>query len=190
MAHQEKALTTSKPTFEDKENWDEEPPLPPWETPPGMRPILPPQEDEWELMFDQDPHSRSVAGDSGHGMMVTTSEAKPVNSSEELIGAMGGINEDAPAGIDKNISAGYLSDVKWKEEDPLIKINDENVTISQTPAAALTPMQASTEDKILSPLESSMGKKPCFWESTAACLSKAASPLHLKPDYKDAELVG
>ena len=119
-----------------------------------------------------------------------TSEAEPIDSNEELIGAMGGINEDASTGIDENISAGYLSDVKWKEEDPLIKINDENVTISQMPAAASTPIQASTENGTLSPLESPMGKKPCFQESTAACLSKAASPLHLEPDYRDAELVG
>ena len=31
-AVEEKALTTSKPTLEDEENWDEEPPLPLWET--------------------------------------------------------------------------------------------------------------------------------------------------------------
>ena len=85
--------------------------------------------------------------------MMTTSEAKPVDSNEELIRAVGGIDEDAPAGIDENISAGYLSDVEWKEEDPLIAINDENVTISQTPAAALTPIQALTENEMLSPLE-------------------------------------
>ena len=141
-------------------------------------------------MVDQDPHSRSVAGDSGHGMVAMTSEAKPVDSNEELIRAMGGINEDASTGIGENILAGYLSDVEWKEEDPLIKINDENVTISQMPAAALTPIQALTENKMLSPLESPMGKKPCFQESTAACLLKAASPLHLEPDYRDAELGG
>ena len=41
-----KALTTSKPTLEDEENWDEELPLPPHETPPGVRPVLPSQEDE------------------------------------------------------------------------------------------------------------------------------------------------
>ena len=58
------------------------------------------------------------------------------------------------------------------------------------PAAALTPIQASTENEMLSPLESPMGKKPCFWELTAVCLSKAASPLCLEPDYRDAELVG
>ena len=190
MAHQEKALAASKLTLEDEENWDEEPPLPPQETLPGVRPILLSQEDEWKLMVDQDPHSRSVAGDSGHGTMVMTSEAKPVNSNEELIRAVGGIDEDATAGINENILAGYLSDVEWKEEDPLIKINDENVTIPQMPAAASTPIQALTENKTLSPLELLMGKKPCFWESTVARLSKVASPLCLEPDYRDAELVG
>ena len=85
--------------MEDKENWDEEPPLPPWETLPGARPMLPSQEDKWKLMVDQDPHSRSVAGDSGHGMMVTTSKAEPVNSNEKLIGTMGGIDENVLAGI-------------------------------------------------------------------------------------------
>ena len=89
MAHQEKASTASKLTLEDKENWDEEPSLPPRETPPGMRPILPFQEDEWKLMVDQDLCSGLVAGDSGHGMMVMTSEAKPTDSNEELIRAMG-----------------------------------------------------------------------------------------------------
>ena len=44
--------------------------------------------------------------------MVTTSEAKPVNSNEELIGAVGGINENVSAGIDENVLAGYLSDVE------------------------------------------------------------------------------
>ena len=41
------ALTTSKQILEDKENWDEEPPLPPHETPPVAKPVLPSQEDEW-----------------------------------------------------------------------------------------------------------------------------------------------
>ena len=122
--------------------------------------------------------------------MVMTSEAEPVDSNEELIRAMGGIDEDASMRIDENISAGYLSDVEWKEEDPLIEINYENVTISQMPAAALTPIQASTKNETLSPLESPMGKRPCFEELTVAYLLKAASPLCLEPDYRDAELVG
>ena len=190
VAHQEKDLTANKLTLEDEENWDEEPPLPSWETTPRARPILSSQEDEWKLMVNQDPCSRSVAGDSEHGTMAMASEAKPVDSNEELIRAMGEINEDASTGINENVSAGYLSDVEWKEEDPLIKINDENVTISQMPAAVLTPIQALTENEMLSPLELPMGKKACFQELTATCLSKAASPLCLEPDYRDAELVG
>ena len=89
-----KASTTRKPILEDEENWDEEPPLPPREALPVARPMLPSQEDEWKLMVNQDPHSRSVAGDSGHGMMAVTPKAEPVKSNEELIGAVGGINEN------------------------------------------------------------------------------------------------
>ena len=129
MAHkavEEKALTASKSTLKKKENWDEEPPLPPQETPPGARPIPPSQENKWKLMVNQDPHSGSVAGDSVHGTMVMTSETEPVNSNEELIGAMGGIDENVSAWIDENVSAGYLSSMEWKEEDPLIEINNEN----------------------------------------------------------------
>ena len=71
-----KALTNRKPTLE-----DEEMPLPPPpnKTPPAAKPVLPSQEDEWKLMVDQDPHSRSVAGDSGHGTMAVTPEDEPVN---------------------------------------------------------------------------------------------------------------
>ena len=81
-------MTASIPTLEDKENWEEEPLLPSQETLPGVRPILPSQEDEWKLMVNQDPHSGSVAGDSGHGIMVMTSEAKPIDSNGELIRAV------------------------------------------------------------------------------------------------------
>ena len=72
-------------------------------------------------------------------MMAMTSEAEPVNSNVELTGAMGGINEDAPAWIDENVLAGYLSDVEWKEEDPLIEINDENVAIPQNASCCFDP---------------------------------------------------
>ena len=57
--------TTSKSSSWEEENWDEEPPLPPQETPPGVKSMVPSQEDEWKLMVNQDPHSGSVAGDSG-----------------------------------------------------------------------------------------------------------------------------
>ena len=82
---------------------------------------LPSQEDEWKLMVNQDPRSRSVAGDSGHGMMAVIPENEPVDYNEGLVGAMGRIYE--------NVSAENLSDIEWKEDDPLFKFNDENVTI-------------------------------------------------------------
>ena len=63
----------------------------------------------------------SVAGDSGHEIMAMTPEDEPVDSNEVLVGAMGGINED--------VSAENLSDVNWKEVDPLFEFNGENVTI-------------------------------------------------------------
>ena len=81
-----------------------------------------------------------------------------------------------------------LSDVEWKEDDPQFKFSDENVTIPQTPAADSTPVQ--TENKTVSSLESPLGKKPCFWESIAVCLSKTAPPSCLEPDYGDTELMG
>ena len=128
-----KALITSKPTLEDEENWDEELSLPPHETPPGAKPVLQSQKDEWKLMVNQAPHSKSVAGDSGHGTMAETPEDNPVNSNEKLVGAVGGINE--------NVSAENLSDVEWKEDNPLFEFNDENVTIPRTPDAISTPVQ-------------------------------------------------
>ena len=67
--------------------------------------------------------------------------------------------------------------MEWKEEDPLIEFNDENVTISQTPAAASTPIQALTENEMLSPLELPMGKKPCFQELTGAPLEDSLSTM-------------
>ena len=133
-------------------------------------------------MADQDPHLESVAGDSAHGTMAVTAETKPVTGNKEFIGAMGG--------TDENISTGYCSDIKWKEEDPLIEINDENVTMHQTPAASLTPVPVLTKSEMFSPPESPGGKKPCFRELTAAQLLKSAPPLCLEPDYSDAELVG
>ena len=83
-----------------------------------------------------------------------------------------------------------ISDVEWKEDDLLIEIEDENVTVPQTQVAASTPVQAPTVDEMLSPLESPIKKKPCFWELTVAHLLKTAPPLCLEPNYNDAELVG
>ena len=51
------------------------------------------QEDELKLMVVQDPHSGSVAGDSWHRTMAATGEEEPINSTEELVGAVGGVDE-------------------------------------------------------------------------------------------------
>ena len=113
--------------------------------------MLPPKEEEWKLMTDQDPHPDPVAGDSGHGTM--TVEAETVADDEELIGAEGG--------TDENPSTQHCSDVEWNDEDLLIEINDENITVHQTPAAASTPVPISNESEMLLPPELPGGKNPC-----------------------------
>ena len=87
------------------------------------------------------------------------------------------------------VATEHLSDVKWRDDDPLFMFDDENVAKLQTPAAASTPVQTWEEDKAVSSLESSLGKKAFFQESIAERLSKTASPTHLKPNYNDTELV-
>ena len=106
---QRRVLTTSKSTSGKEENWDEEPPLPPQEAPPGGKSVVPSQEDEWKLMVNQDPCSGLVAGDSGHGTMAATGEDKPIDSTEELVGAVGGVDE----------SVAIEHDVEWRHDDPL-----------------------------------------------------------------------
>ena len=59
--------------------------------------MVPSQKDEWKLMVDQDPCSGSVAGNSGHGTMAATGEDEPIDSTEELVGAVGGVNESVTA---------------------------------------------------------------------------------------------
>ena len=139
------------------------------------------QEDKWKLMVDQDPCSGSVAWNSGHGTMAATHKDEPIDSTEELVGTLGGVN--------KSVTAEHLSDVEWRDDDPLFVFNDENVTKPQTPAAASTPFQTLEEDKAFFSLESPLRKKPCFQELIAECLSKAVSPTCLKPDYSDTKLV-
>ena len=142
----------------EEENWDEEPPLPPQETLPGAKPMVPSQEDKWKLMVDQDPHSGSVAGDSGHGTMAATQEDKPIDSTEEL-GALGGVNE--------SVTNEHLSDVEWRDDDPLFVFDSENVTKPQTPAAASTLVQTWKRTKLfphsIHPWERSLALKSQSW---------------------------
>ena len=68
--------------------------------------------------------------------------------------------------------------------------DDDNVMKPQTPAAALTPVHTwEEEDKVVTSLESPLGKKHCFLELIAERLLKTA-PTCLKPNYNNAELVG
>ena len=100
-------------------------------------------------------HSGSVAGNSGHGTMAATGEDEPINSTEELVGVVGGVNE--------SVTTEHLSDVEWRDDDPLFMFDDENVTKPMTPVAASTPVQTlEEEDKAVSSLESPLWKKPCF----------------------------
>ena len=118
-AHREverRASTTSKSTSGEEENWYKEPQLPPRETPPGAKSMVLSQEDEWKQMVNQDLQSRSVTGDSRHGTMAATGEDEPINSTEELIGAVGEVNE--------SVAPEHLSDVKWRDDDPLFMFND------------------------------------------------------------------
>ena len=62
---------------------------------------------------------------------------------------MGGVNE--------SVTAEHLSDVAWRDDDPLFVFDDENVTKPQTPAAASTPVQTLEEDKAVSSLKSPLG---------------------------------
>ena len=150
---EQKALAADKSTPEE-EDWNVDPPLPPWETPPGAGSMAPSQEDEWKWMMDQDPHSGSIAGDSGHSMMTVTKETESMEETEELTGAVGG--------VDKSTSVEYLSDVKWREDDPLFVFNNDNIMKPQAPTVASTPIQTCEEDTVATPFESPLGKKPCF----------------------------
>ena len=78
--------------------------------------------------------------------MAVTPEDDPGNSDEKLVEAVGR--------TDENVSAENLSDVEWKEDDPLFEFSDENITILQTPDAASTPVQTLMENKTGSSLES------------------------------------
>ena len=96
-------------------------------------------------MVNQGSHSGSVAGDSRHKTISATGEDEPINSTEELVGAVGG--------VDESVTTEHLSDVEWRVDDPLFVFNDQNVTKPQTPAAASTPVQTWEEDKAVSSLE-------------------------------------
>ena len=131
-AHREtegRVLTTSKSASGEEEDWDEEPLLPPHETPPGAESMVLSQEDEWKLMVNQDPCTGSASGDSRHGTMAATGDDEPNNSTEELVEEVGGVNE--------SVTTEHLSDIKWRDDDPLFMVDDE--ILSPNPKHQLLP---------------------------------------------------
>ena len=176
---EQQALAADKSAPE--EDWDVDPPMPPQETPSGAGSMAPSQEDEWKWMINQDACSGLITGDSGHGMMTVTRGTESMEETEELTGAVGGVEEST--------SAEYLSDIKWREENPLFVFDDDNVMKSQAPTTTLTPVQAHEEGTVSTLLESPLRKKPCFRRTTADQLSKTI-PKCLEPNYDEKELVG
>ena len=153
------ASMADKSTPEEEEDRDTEPSLPPLDPPAGASSMAPSQEDEWKRMIDKDPCSGLITGNSGHSKMTATGETESIEDVEELSGAVGGVNESA--------SVEYLSDVEWRDDDPLFVFNDDNVMKPQTPTAASTPVQACEEDQVAPAFESPLGKKPHFRKSIA-----------------------
>ena len=83
-------------------------------------------------MFDQDPHSGSIAGDSEHGTLTATGEIESIEDVKEFTAAVGGVKENA--------SAEYLPGVKWRDDNPLFVFDDDNVMKPEALAAAPTPV--------------------------------------------------
>ena len=71
--------------------------------------MAPSQEGKWKQMVDQDPHSGSVAGDSGHSTMATTGEDEPIDSTEELIGAVGGVMKVSTLSISRMLNGEMMT---------------------------------------------------------------------------------
>ena len=66
-----------------------------------------------------------VIGDLGHGTMTVMKETESIEEAEELTGAVGG--------VDESTSAEYLSDIEWREDNPLFVFDDDNLMKPQTP---------------------------------------------------------
>ena len=62
--------------------------------------------------MEADDRPGSIAGDSGHGTMTATGGTESIKDVKELTGAIGGVNGSA--------SVEYLSDVEWRDDDPLL----------------------------------------------------------------------
>ena len=102
VAHREaerRASTASKSASVEEENWDEESPC-----------HLEKLHQELNLwMVNQDLHSGSVAGNSGHDTITAAGKEEPIDNIKELIGAVRGVN--------KSVTTEHLLDVKWRDDN-------------------------------------------------------------------------
>ena len=67
--------------------------------------MAPSQEDKWRHMVDEDPCSRSVTGDSGHGTMAAAGEDELIDSIKELVEAVG---EPMKVEVDESVTTEHL----------------------------------------------------------------------------------
>ena len=84
--------------------------------------------------------------------MAATGEDESVNNMEELIGA--------EWGVDESVATEHLSDVEWRDDDPLFVFNDDNVTKPQTPTATLTPFEHVKKIKLFPLSNCPLGRSP------------------------------
>ena len=141
--------------------------------------MVPSQEDEWKLMVDQDSHSGSVAGDSGHAQWLQLGKMNP------------------PTAL-KNSLRQWVESMKVSPLSIFLMLNGEIMTLCL--CSMMRMYQTPNTSCCLDP-SSDMGRRQgCFlaqitpWKKalllTVNCrmLSKTALTC-LKPNYNDAKLV-
>ena len=69
--------------------------------------------------------------------MTATGEDEYIDNIEELIGAVGD--------VDESVTTEHLSDVEWRDDDSLFVFDNDNVMKPQTPASASTPVRTCEE---------------------------------------------
>ena len=81
-------------------------------------------------------------------------------------------------------------DLTWNSDIPYLEFTNDSAMACKTLVAALTPVVAPAGDALLSSPESPWNKKPCVCELMAERPLQSASMVIMKPDYKDAPLIG
>ena len=87
-------------------------------------------------------------------------------------------------------NSGRPDDLTWNADIPYFKITNDSTMACKTPVAVSMPVVAPAGDAVLSSPESPWKKKLCVCESIAERPLQSASTVIMKPDYKDAPLIG